>query len=470
MEHLKNNDEIFDLRQILLILRRRWLLIFSLTLVALITGWYLSFYVLTPLYETKTVFSVAQETASKPSASKNNTGMEGMIDSMSQLPEMSINSYMVQLKNEAFLERVLKKLELDKKGYTVASLANSISVNSVKDTNLIELRILGTDPYLAAKMANTTADEFLDFITENNELQLTRSVDFIKKQAEKTRQELQQTQGKLNSAKADPRGIAILEQIVSAKTADLAKYQSQLLQANMEFQQSLAAKLQAEQKLALTTQILKTKDTTETTRPGETTESVTTKDDVYETKTYTSTGPVTTSTMVFGELVNPAYTDLETLMNSKTVALVEKQVEISHLQPMLAQLTTELNALQTELGQKKSTIEQAQKDAVRLEETNVLLQQKLDESKVGTLMKLGTNNISVVSHANIPRVPVKPDKTKNMAASAALGLMGSVSLAFFLNYLDNTIKSTKELEEIVGLTVLGQIPYHKPIKSKATRR
>lgn len=70
------------------------------------------------------------------------------------------------------------------------------------------------------------------------------------------------------------------------------------------------------------------------------------------------------------------------------------------------------------------------------------------------------DSVSIVDKAVAPTHPIKPKKTMNVLIAFMVGLMASVGLAFLLEYLDNTIKSTKDVEDILGLPVLGVIPHY----------
>jgi len=65
--------------------------------------------------------------------------------------------------------------------------------------------------------------------------------------------------------------------------------------------------------------------------------------------------------------------------------------------------------------------------------------------------------IWVVEKAEFPIYPSKPRKKRNLVLGLILGLFGGVGLAFFIEYLDNTAKSAKELEDRFQLTVLGSV-------------
>ncbi len=65
--------------------------------------------------------------------------------------------------------------------------------------------------------------------------------------------------------------------------------------------------------------------------------------------------------------------------------------------------------------------------------------------------------IWVVKKAAFPVVPAKPRKRRNLALGFILGLLGGIGLAFFIEYLDNTVKDGKDIEQRFGITVLGTV-------------
>jgi len=71
------------------------------------------------------------------------------------------------------------------------------------------------------------------------------------------------------------------------------------------------------------------------------------------------------------------------------------------------------------------------------------------------------DSVSIVDKAVIPDKPVKPNKTLNVLIAFVVGLMASVGLVFMLEYLDNTIKSTSDVEQLLGIPVLGVIPNYQ---------
>jgi succinoglycan biosynthesis transport protein ExoP len=76
----------------------------------------------------------------------------------------------------------------------------------------------------------------------------------------------------------------------------------------------------------------------------------------------------------------------------------------------------------------------------------------------GVTEQIQTVNVWVVDRAEKPTSPVRPRKAFNIMLGLILGLFGGVGLAFFIEYLDNTIKSAEDVEAKLGVPVLGVIP------------
>ena len=71
------------------------------------------------------------------------------------------------------------------------------------------------------------------------------------------------------------------------------------------------------------------------------------------------------------------------------------------------------------------------------------------------------DSVSIVDTAVTPVSPVKPNKKLNVLLAFVVGLMAAVGLAFLLEFLDNTIKTSSDVEELLGIPVLGVISNNK---------
>ncbi len=76
---------------------------------------------------------------------------------------------------------------------------------------------------------------------------------------------------------------------------------------------------------------------------------------------------------------------------------------------------------------------------------------------VGTTLKV--NNIAILDPAKPNPTPVRPKPLLYTSLAGILGLFLGIGVAIILDIVDKTIKSEKEIMELVGLPVMGVISY-----------
>ena len=84
------------------------------------------------------------------------------------------------------------------------------------------------------------------------------------------------------------------------------------------------------------------------------------------------------------------------------------------------------------------------------------LLQRMKEA--GVSAGLTVSNIQVVDQAEIPTGSYKPNKKLNLLLAAVVGLFLGIGLAFFFEYLDNTVKSPEDVEQLIRLPSFGMVP------------
>lgn len=72
---------------------------------------------------------------------------------------------------------------------------------------------------------------------------------------------------------------------------------------------------------------------------------------------------------------------------------------------------------------------------------------------------MSVDNVTVLSKAEVAenQSPIKPRPMFNVAIAFVVGLMAAVGLAFLLEYLDNTVTKEEDVENLLGLPVLGVV-------------
>ena len=82
---------------------------------------------------------------------------------------------------------------------------------------------------------------------------------------------------------------------------------------------------------------------------------------------------------------------------------------------------------------------------------SVLFQQKIND-----LMKLEI--LDVVDEAEIPLEPISPKPVVNTIIAFLVALFLTICAVFMMEYLDDTLKNSEEVEKLLGLKVIGIIP------------
>lgn len=84
------------------------------------------------------------------------------------------------------------------------------------------------------------------------------------------------------------------------------------------------------------------------------------------------------------------------------------------------------------------------------------LLQKYKEVGVGT--GVGTNKVSIVDRARVPKRPISPDIPFNVMLGLLAGLALGIGGAFLIEFIDDTIKSPEDVRSKLHLTLLGAMP------------
>jgi len=111
------------------------------------------------------------------------------------------------------------------------------------------------------------------------------------------------------------------------------------------------------------------------------------------------------------------------------------------------------------LPDKELRLVQLMRDKEVNEKIYLMLLQKREEAKIAEAERIG--NIRIIDPAQVPTNPVKPRKKLNLLLGLILGSVMGIGLAFVLEYLDNSVKTVEEAEQISELSVLGTIPQIK---------
>ncbi|NCT37338.1 capsular biosynthesis protein [Bacillus sp. EB93] len=145
-------EETISINDIFKTLKKRWKLIMLLTLIAALISGTISYFLLTPVYESSTQILVNQK---KSENQLDSNQIQSNID--------MINTYSVIIKSPAILEKVIDELDLK---LSVEQLSGKITINSQENSQVFSLTVQDSNPTQAVEIANTVSSTFQEEIKD----------------------------------------------------------------------------------------------------------------------------------------------------------------------------------------------------------------------------------------------------------------------------------------------------------------
>lgn len=147
-------EETISLKEIFEVIKKRFIMIVGLVVVAALVAGIISYFILTPTYESSSQFIVNQ--------SQENTSEAYDMNELRMNVEM-INTYNVIIKSPAILDEVNEALNLS---YTTEELSDKLEVSSEEDSQVVTVTATDKDPEMATELANTTVGIFEEEIPD----------------------------------------------------------------------------------------------------------------------------------------------------------------------------------------------------------------------------------------------------------------------------------------------------------------
>lgn len=322
-----------------------------------------------------------------------------------------------------------------------------------KDTRLIDIKFTHSDPQVAAKIVNAIADTFvlsnLEKKTETN----ASAGDFLAKRVAELQADIRSDEEKLVNYARDHQ-ILSLDGSQNTVVERLAGLNQQLLQAENERKDAEAALHAAQTPNAAGALAEKDAKSLEDTQAK-----------LAELKQKRSQ-----------LLVNNTEEWPEVKEITQQIATLEKQVSdtksrattvvTTNLETRYRQALERENAIRSDFNKQRGETLTQNEAAINyriiqqeIETNKQLLDGLLQRSKENDVVLAGTpNNISVVDYAITPDLPVGPQRIRTMIMALFLSLAAGVGLAIFLEYMNDSVRSTEDVDRWLRLPSLGVIP------------
>ncbi|MBI1802724.1 MAG: polysaccharide biosynthesis tyrosine autokinase [Chloroflexi bacterium] len=155
-----------------------------------------------------------------------------------------------------------------------------------------------------------------------------------------------------------------------------------------------------------------------------------------------------------------------------TKVFIEKNTDLqsSRFEASRQNLADELSSLDKEIKSAQASLEAVKASATPgLESDRARLETSLSELRRSYASLLQSyeqirvaeaqtvNNVFVVDPPEAPRGAVRPNTSFNTIAGLVIGLLLAIALALLIEYLDDTVKTPDDVQQILGLTALGTV-------------
>jgi capsular exopolysaccharide synthesis family protein len=322
-----------------------------------------------------------------------------------------------------------------------------------KDTRLIDISFQHADPQLAAKIVNAISDTFtlsnLEKKTETN----SSAGDFLQKRVAELQASIRSDEERLVNYAKDHQ-ILSLDGSQNTVVERLAGLNQQLLQA--ENDRKLAeAEYRAAQApgaaSALASKDVKQLDELE----GKLAQLKQKRQEllVENTEEWPEVKETTQQIAVIEKQVSD--------IRSRTTNDLTKNLETKYRQALDREKSVRA-AFDQQRGETLNQNEAAINYRIiqqEIETNKQLLDGLLQRSKENDVVLAGTpNNIYVVDYAVTPDAPIGPQRLRTVFMGLFLALAGGIGLAIFLEYMNDSVRSTEDVERYLRLPSLGVIP------------
>lgn len=345
-------------------------------------------------------------------------------------------------------KRIEIEREARKEGFIDLFLDN-VTISPQKNSRLVQVGFKSPNPELAARVANTLADKYMQWVLERKVGTTKVAREFLEKQLDQAKIRLEKAEEDLGEF-AKGVDIVSLDKDYNLTFKQLAELNSALSKAETERleKEALYKEVQSGNYEHLP-QIMNDKSIQGLT------------DEYLKLKAQYDNLAV-----VYG----PNYPDLKQL----GAQIARIQSDIKHLSDNIAEsIKRDYQAALTKENILRQRAEEQKRLAAGLNEKTIqyrILEREVDTNKsiYESLLKrlketevasdIRTTNVQVVDYASTPISPYRPNIRLNMLFATLMGLMGGILLAFVFEHFDSTIKDEEEVKKRFPLPFLGAIP------------
>lgn len=378
------------------------------------------------------------------------------------------------IQSQLILGKVVDKLKLNeewgkkyaggqplKSSETLEILKNSIRLTPVRNASLIEVEVFSDKPDEAAKIANEIVETYRLHRLEVSMQQLSASIKALEEQQIEYRKKTELAQKEVDRLRTEL-GIADTQPMDFVPAPPIA--------ADVEKQMETQRILLKDAEVRLETQLKNLRSL----KPAELRDSIQIALGQPDQRLANLFNALQLAEQNFRSLQvtygpeHPVFQNAQaniTALNKEIVEIVngiliglDNQLETAKAR--VQEITSRLESSRSNyliMVEQSRPYYAAKKRLAELDRFNEILSVKIASSSAD--LKLPRNSMVIITdYATENREAVKPKKTLNIALGVIIGLVVGIGLAFFIEYLDTSVKTIDDVERTLQAPVLGVIP------------
>lgn len=334
---------------------------------------------------------------------------------------------------------------------TVDAFMGRLGVEPVRNSQIIDVTFEANDPALSAEVANTVANAYIEAGLEARLSMVQKATSWLTDRLDGLRTKVEESEKALQAYR-EQQGLVDM-----AGDSDLASAQ---LQSISERLVSARAKVGELESMYAQTRNLQSQGAT----------SLSSLQSPLVVQMKTAEAEAERKIAELSQRYGPKHPKMIAAQSDLQAARQKLRGELGNV---VAGVSKELAAarataaqLQREYDQLKGQVQDVNRKGFRLQalEREVAANRQLYDTfltrfkETNVAGDMDSTNARVVDPAVVPTLPVKPRKALMVSIAVILALFAGIGLAFLLEHLDNTLKSGDELEDRLGLPMLGSLP------------
>jgi len=391
--------------------------ILGLTAICIVIGLIVNLFILEPVYEAETTLMISPISQTNANAKAINE-FSSLVNAIAAYPEMSIGTYREQIKAPAILQYI--KEEMNLKDLSLKSISDKITVEAIKNTNLITVKVRDKNAEVAAQIANILSERYTRFVSDTNKKQAEGSAEIIETQMQKEKENLENASEKIKNFISKPRSPEELKLELESKLTQVTEFKTSLAQTKVDEENTRRSIKKAKSLLSQTPKTL----TTNSTFYGE--------DLLPDIVGYGAGLNLSTRSDIklSNEEVNLIYVELSNSLNQLEIQLANLEASRENMEQAILESQKEIEVIQAEYAEKQQEFDELNLELELSKQAYQAYQKEYKELMIKQSTEIGKSSIVVVSEAMVPKSPVAPNKTVNIAVAGMCGLLMGILVVF----------------------------------------